>query len=162
MSFVRYNEGKEYTWNVQLNGNDVDGFQWAICLDSIKDVEEGQYGQVYDVTNRPWRRVGPSFDTRAAGANYLGLGESRRDTGSPGHLDNLIAEYEEMFSSEVETHTRHGQEARRFGRPSQGRTERLQFSATPQLKHWIGQQAAKNESVSQVVFRLLEDLRQRN
>src|SRR6266699_5196006 len=50
----------------------------------------------------------------------------------------------------------------RMGRPSQGREKRLQATVTPEVMSWLEEQKARHgdKSVSDVVFRLLESLRQ--
>ena len=50
----------------------------------------------------------------------------------------------------------------RMGRPSQGREKRLQATVTPEVMTWLEEQKARHgdKSVSDVVFRLLESLRQ--
>ncbi len=50
----------------------------------------------------------------------------------------------------------------RMGRPSQGREKRLQATVTPEVMTWLEEQKVRHgdKSVSDVVFRLLESLRQ--
>ncbi len=51
----------------------------------------------------------------------------------------------------------------RMGRPSQGRSVRLQVSVTPQVEAWLHtQRAEEDKSLSDVVFRMLEDSHQRS
>lgn len=45
-----------------------------------------------------------------------------------------------------------------MGRPSQGRSVRLQATITPEQMHWLNSQRQPGESISDVVFRLLNDL----
>ena len=54
------------------------------------------------------------------------------------------------------------QSAQKFGRPSQGRTERLQVAVTPKLLEWIKGQVQGDESISQIVNRLLEGISETN
>ena len=46
----------------------------------------------------------------------------------------------------------------RMGRPSQGRSERLQSMITPDLKEWLEAQKSQGETMSDVVFRLFSEL----
>lgn len=49
---------------------------------------------------------------------------------------------------------------RKMGRPSQGRSARLQAAITPDLQAWLESQRQPDEkSISEVAFRLLEKLR---
>jgi hypothetical protein len=46
--------------------------------------------------------------------------------------------------------------AERMGRPSQGRSVRIQAQVTPEIADWLQAQKQQGESTSDVVFRLLE------
>lgn len=146
-------------YNVNLQGDENTGFQWNIVLDRIVDEDAGH--KVYRVKNRSWEKVGPEFETREQGSRYLGY-----DHGKSGdvrqHWADLVAEYQQKFSDEVETIDNITFELRKFGRPSTGRDRRLQFSATATLEAWLESQKIGKESLSQTTFRLLEELRNRN
>lgn len=156
-ALVRHEDGKSLNWGAGLSGNEVEGFQWKIALERIVDEEDNR--RIYDVTNRGWQRVGPEFSTQKEGSRYLGFESgSKGDTSK--NWDRLIAEYHGLFSDEIETREQfHAENKPKFGRPSQGRTERLQFSATPELKAWIEDQMKPGENVSLAVYRLLEGIR---
>ena len=47
----------------------------------------------------------------------------------------------------------------RMGRPSQGRSIRLQATITPDLQAWLDSQRRSGESLSDVIFRLLSEIR---
>ncbi len=49
----------------------------------------------------------------------------------------------------------------RMGRPSRGRSVRLQVAITPALYDWLQSQAKNGQSISDVVFKLLEESRQK-
>lgn len=155
MTLVRHVDGKDFHWGCSLAGNEVEGFQWNLALETI--VEDGQ---IYDVVNRGWQPVGPAFETRSEGSRYLGFSGPKKD--SSAHWDRLIEEYHGLFSDEISTRLRGGHHSyKKFGRPSQGRSERLQFSATPELRRWLGEQVKPGENISLVVFKLLESLKER-
>ncbi len=48
----------------------------------------------------------------------------------------------------------------RMGRPSNGREVAVQALITPELKQWLRQQRRPDESLSTVIYRLLDSLRQ--
>lgn len=155
-ALVRHEDGKSLHWGATLKGDDESGFQWALNLERIVDEEDEH--RIYVVTNRGWRLVGPEFMERSEGSRFLGFERGKADTSK--NWDRLIGEYHSLFSDEVETYEQfHGERVARFGRPSQGRTERLQFSATPALREWLEGQMKPGENVSLVTFRLLESVR---
>ncbi len=50
-----------------------------------------------------------------------------------------------------------------MGRPSQGRESRIQAQVTPELAQWIrAQKTYEGESISDVIFRLLDGMRKTN
>ena len=52
-------------------------------------------------------------------------------------------------------------EERRMGRPSQGRSSRLQVNVTPEIVTWLeANRSPDDKSISDVVFHLLEGVRQ--
>lgn len=155
-ALVRHEDGKEFNWNAALKGNEEEGFQWAISLHRIVDEENNHI--IYEVTNRGWRTVGPEFKTRTEGSKFLGFSGGRENVSK--NWDRLIEEYHGLFSDEIETYQQfHSENKPKFGRPSQGRTERMQFSATPELRKWLESQVKPGENVSLVTFRLLEEIR---
>lgn len=155
-ALVRHEDGKSFNWGATLKGDEASGFQWAINLERIVDEEDNR--RIYVVTNRSWRLVGPEFTKRTEGSRFLGF-ESGHKGDTSKNWDRLIEEYTGLFSDEIETYEQfHGENIAKFGRPSQGRTERMQFSATPTLRQWIKDQMKPGENESSVTFRLLEEL----
>jgi hypothetical protein len=153
-ALVRHEDGKALNWGANLVGNDTDGFQWKIVLETIVDEEDNR--RIYETTNRGWRIVGPEFKTRNEGSRFLGFEPGHKGDTSK-NWDRLIEEYHGLYSDEIETRERFNAENKpKFGRPSQGRTERLQVAITPALRQKIKNQTKPGESESQAVFRLLE------
>ena len=129
-------------------------WQWSINLHLIIDEKQGHV--IYDVLNRPWQRVGPTFQTQDAGAHYLGL-DDRENRNARKNADRLIEEYNGLFDDTIQTRQRlHAEREKTFGRPSQGRSIRLQVGVTRELNNWIVRKQKGTESVSETVFRLLE------
>lgn len=153
MAIMRHEDGKDYSYDINLL-NVQDGFQWSIRLEFILDE-----GHKYETTNRPWRSVGPEFKTRAEGLRFLGLSSGLKEAAITKNWDKVIEEYNGLFSDEIESHRQFRAEEKKFGRPSQGRTERMQFSATPELRRWLESQMKPGENTSLITFRLLEELR---
>lgn len=155
-ALVRHEDGKNYTYGAELRGDKINGYQWSITLEAVVDEEDNH--RIYDVTNRGWQSVGPVFEENTETARFLGFSPGMKTTAK--NWDPLIEEYNGLFSDEIETRERFNAENRpKFGRPSQGRTERMQFSASPELRHWLEAQIQPGENVSLVTFRLLEELR---
>ena len=132
-------------------------YQWAFTLFRVDE---------WRTTNRGWRRVGPEFETRRQCARYLGWKSANQFNPTDEdrkHRDELIQEYNDLFADEpLEFLPHNGQEPPRMGRPSQGRSVRLQPMVTPELAEWLEGQKIHNgdKSVSDVVFKLLEEIRQ--
>ncbi len=153
----------EYEYQCNLSGGpgDKDGpFQWKFMLSRIIELpaNDNDMKRIFVVVNRGWRHVGPEFLTRKTGSQYLGYNEKNDKVVE--NRDRLIAEYDAQFSDAVETHRQSSQEKKRFGRPSEGRSERLQFSTTPVIADWIASQSKKDESFSQTLHRLLEEMKE--
>jgi len=50
--------------------------------------------------------------------------------------------------------------SKKLGRPSEGRSVRLQAAITPELNKWLESQVSdENKSVSEVAYRILEEMR---
>jgi hypothetical protein len=152
-------DGIDYLYDASLSPNIGDGpeygpYQWMIRLERVVDVDTGN--RIYEVLNRPWMKVGPEFRTREVGGNYL---FGKRETSE--NWDSLIKEYQNLFNDLLKTRENLKTEQRTFslGRPSQGRTDRLQFSCTPQLKEWLESKRIEKESLSETINRLLEGLK---
>lgn len=155
MAVQRHEDGKTFDWDISLRDTN-DGFQWSIRLDAIIDEEK----RIYDVLNRMWMFVGPEFKTRVEGSRFLGFSSGAKDATVSANWDRVTEEYHSHFANEIETRERFNERNKpKFGRPSQGRTERMQFSATSELRAWINAQKKPNENESLVVFRLLEEMR---
>lgn len=152
-AIVRHEDGKSIHWDASLAGNGP--YQWTLRIECIVDEEDNH--RIYDVTNRSWRSVGPEFDTQNEGSKYLGFKYGLKEQSVSKNWDQLIDEYNSLFSDEIETHERFGQD-KKFGRPSQGRTERLQVAVTPEIKRWIEEQIKQGENISLVTFRILQNL----
>jgi hypothetical protein len=146
--------GKEH-YGVQLKPAQDDAFQWTVVLERI----EG-----YDIRNRQWRSVGPVFNTAKAASKWLGFERGLDEKKINANEDALIEEYNALYSDEPQgSHALvSGFEQKSFskmGRPSQGRERRIQSQVTPELASWIEAQK-QDESLSDVIFRLLDGLRQ--
>ncbi len=152
---INTTEHGDYCYNNQLVG-DTDEFQWSINLDHISQEGVGNGPPIYDVVNRKWQCVGPVFKSRSEGARYLGYegkGEKVRE-----HQDQLIEEYNSLYSDEIETHERFNADHKpKFGAPSQGRDRRLQFSTSSAIEGWLKSQQQVGESFSQTIHRILEE-----
>ena len=158
-ALVRHEDGKALNWGANLVGNESDGFQWKIHLETIVN-EEDDRRPIYEVTNRGWRLVGPEFKSRHEGSKFLGFSPGLKDESVSKNWDRLIEEYHGLFSDEIETRERFNERhTPKFGRPSQGRTQRMQFSATPELRQWLEGLRRPGENVSSVTFQLLEEIR---
>lgn len=151
---IQKTEQGDYCYNNQLVG-DGEEFQWSLCLAEIVPNGVGNGLPAYDVTNRNWQCVGPVFRSRSEGSRWLGYegkGEKARE-----HQDQLIEEYNGLYSDEVETRERFNSENKpKFGRPSEGRDRRLQFSTSAKVEAWLDAQRQGNESLSNVIHRILE------
>jgi hypothetical protein len=152
---IRTTEHGDYVYGVSLKGDENNGFQWNIALQEIVPNGVGNGWPIYEVTNRTWELVGPVFEKRAAGARWLGYEGGSDKTVE--HGDQLIAEYNGLYSDEVETRSRFEPEYKpKFGAPSQGRDRRLQFSTSSDVERWLQSQRQGTESLSQAIHRLLE------
>lgn len=153
---IRTTEHGDYVYQVSLQGHENSGFQWNIDLQEIVPNGVGNGLPAYEVTNRKWESVGPVFKKRSEGARWLGYeggGEKAIE-----HGDQLIAEYNSLYSDEIETRERfHPENKPKFGRPSQGRDRRLQFSTSAKVENWLESQKQGAESVSQTIHRILEE-----
>lgn len=151
---IKTTEHGDYCYNNRLVGDEE--FQWSLCLSEIVPNGVGNGLPAYDVTNRQWQCVGPVFKSRSEGSRYLGYeGKSEKVRE---HQDQLIEEYNGLYSDEVETRERFNSDNRpKFGRPSEGRDRRLQFSTSVKVERWLESQKQGGESLSNVIHRILEE-----
>jgi len=155
MSIVRTEYGYMHYEN-SLQGDESSKFQWNLVLSTIVDEDAGH--KAYRVKNRHWELVGPEFKTREEGSRFLGYNGGKGGDVSK-NWSQLVAEYNALYSDEIETTENLPPfERKSFGRPSTGRNQRLQFSATFELRTWLESQATNKESLSQVTFRLLNQM----
>jgi hypothetical protein len=152
---IKKTEHGDYCYNNMLVGDDEE-FQWNLCLAEIVPNGVGNGPPIYEVTNRRWECVGPVFKSRSEGSRYLGYeGKSEKVRE---HQNLLIEEYNTLYSDEVETRERFNSANKpKFGRPSEGKDQRLQFSTTMKVRKWLESQQRVGESLSQVVNRILEE-----
>lgn len=141
-------EHGEMLYDVSLGRKDGrERLQWSIALDRVIDDQ----GTGYRVENRPWKGVGLFFDDR---------NEAIRWRDQKGNFESLVAEYNDMFSDEIQLMQTISHEKMSIGVPSAKRDKRLQFSTTAELERWLEAQRTGKESVSQVVHRLLDAMMQ--
>lgn len=153
---IRTTEHGDYVYQVSLQGDDYNGYQWNIVLQEIVPNGVGNGLPAYETTNRKWELVGPVFKSRSEGARWLGY-EGKQEKAKE-HGDQLIAEYGDLYSDGIETRERFNSNNKpKFGRPSEGRDRRLQFSTSAKVENWLESQKKGNESISNVIHRILEE-----